>query len=523
MTGPIIRVAQRQAARLSLLRSGLTLGSLLERAASVHGGSVLVDQAAEQRTGVPARVLTVAEAADLVDRWAAALVADDKLDAGDRVVLAMPNSVELFLATLAVSRAGGVPAPVNDAMRDDEVAHVVLDADAALVLREPDELDRLAERTGVTAGLGRDRGADLTVAALFYTSGTTGSPKGAALTHRALVGELGRLAALPAGSVVSELMIAMPVAHIFGFAALATASVAGIPVRFRPRFRPVDCLDDLEGRHSSAFAGVPAMYRMLEEAGADDRDLSSVRVWISGADVMPPELARRFKRRGAAVTLPGLGAIGEATLAEGYGMVETGGGAAAKLSPPFVPLGMGDQLGIPLPGYSFRVVDEHGAEVRLGGVGQLLLRGPGVLEGYWGDSEATDAVLDADGWLSTGDLVRRGPLGTFTFHGRAKAVIKSGGYSVYPAEIEATLERHPQVLEAGAVGLDDPKLGEVPVAAVRLTDGASITPTRLRTWAAKHLSDYKTPRRIFIVDDLPKTGTNKLQRSELAQRLERLD
>ena len=168
------------------------------------------------------------------------------------------------------------------------------------------------------------------------------------------------------------------------------------------------------------------MYRMLEEAGADDRDLRSVRLWISGADVMPPELARRFKRRGAALSLPGLGAVGEATFAEGYGMVETGGGAAAKVSPPFVPLGLGDQLGIPLPGYSFRVVDEHGDEVRLGAVGQLLLRGPGVLEGYWGDADATNAVLDDEGWLSTGDLVRRGPMGTFSFQGREKAVIKSG-------------------------------------------------------------------------------------------------
>ena len=180
------------------------------------------------------------------------------------------------------------------------------------------------------------------VAALFYTSGTTGSPKGAALTHRALVGELGRLAALPAGLLISELALALPVAHIYGFAALVAASVGGIPVRFRPRFRPTEVLDDIESRRSSAFAGVPTMYRMLEEAGADDRDLRSVRLWISGADVMPPELARRFKRRGAALSLPGLGAVGEATFAEGYGMVETGGGVAAQGSLPFVPLGLGD-------------------------------------------------------------------------------------------------------------------------------------------------------------------------------------
>lgn len=133
-------------------------------------------------------------------------------------------------------------------------------------------------------------------------------------------------------------------AHIYGFAALVAASVEGFRCVSARVLRPTEVLDDIESR-SSAFAGVPTMYRMLEEAGADDRDLRSVRLWISGADVMPPELARRFKRRGAALSLPGLGAVGEATFAEGYGMVETGGGAAAKVSPPFVPLGLGDQLG----------------------------------------------------------------------------------------------------------------------------------------------------------------------------------
>ena len=519
MTGPIGRLLRRQVSRVGMLRSGLTLGSLLERVADVHGDSVLVDQAAEARTGVPAVLLTASEAAGLVDRWAAALVEGGKMQAGDRVVLAMPNSIELFMATLAVSRAGGIPAPVNDAMRDDEIAHVVLDADAALVIRGVDELDALAERLGVAAGLGEDRGADERVAALFYTSGTTGSPKGAALTHRALVGELSKLAALPAGLVISELLIALPVAHIFGFAALAAAASAGVPVRFRPRFRPLECLDDMEQRRCSAFAGVPTMYRMLEEAGADERDLSSVRLWISGADVMPPELARRFKRRGAALALPGLGTVGEATFAEGYGMVETGGGAAAKLSPPFVPFGLGDQLGIPLPGYRFRVVDDDGEDVRVGEVGQLLLRGPGVLEGYWGDSAATEAVLDGDGWLSTGDLVRRGPLGTFTFQGRAKVVIKTGGFSVYPPEVERVFEQHPDVVEAGVVGLPDATLGEIPVVGVRIAKGSTVTVDELLAWAGERLSTYKVPRRAFIVEDLPRTGTNKLQRDELVERL----
>lgn len=188
-----------------------------------------------------------------------------------------------------------------------------------------------------------------------------------------------------------------------------------------------------------------------------------------------------------------------------------------------MPFGLGDQLGIPMPGYRFRVVDEDGDEVRVGAVGQLLLRGPGVLEGYWNDSAATEAVLDAGGWLSTGDLVRRGPMGTFSFQGRAKVVIKSGGFSVYPPEVERVFEQHPDVVEAGVVGLPDDTLGEVPVVGLRMAKGATSTPDELLSWVGERLSTYKVPRRVYFVDDLPRTGTNKLQRDELIERLLDLD
>jgi acyl-CoA synthetase (AMP-forming)/AMP-acid ligase II len=148
-------------------------------------------------------------------------------------------------------------------------------------------------------------------------------------------------------------------------------------------------------------------------------------------------------------------------------------------------------------------------------VGELQLRGPGVLKGYWGDAAATDAALTEDGWLRTGDLVRSGPFGTVLFHGRAKAVIKSGGYSVYPLEVEADLEEHPDVLEAAVVGLPDTKLGEVPVAAVRLRPGATVGSDELVVWAGVRMAQYKAPRSIVVVDELPRTGTRKVQRDKL--------
>ena len=264
------------------------------------------------------------------------------------------------------------------------------------------------------------------------------------------------------------------------------------------------------------FIGVPAMYRMLLEAGAEDRDLGSIRVWASGADVMPPELARRFQRMGGSATIPGTNrSVGEALFVEGYGMVEVGGAVATRLSPPFVPLPLGDALGITLPGYRTRVVDDDGRDVPAGTVGELWVRGPGVLDGYHGNPEASAAAVTPDGWLRTGDLARRGPLGLLVFAGRKKDVIKNGGYSVYAVEVEASLCQHPDVLEAAVVGLPDERSGEVPAAAVRLRPGATTTAEDIVTWAAGAMAPYKAPRRVVVVDDLPRTGTTKVQKDGL--------
>ena len=305
-----------------------------------------------------------------------------------------------------------------------------------------------------------------------------------------------------------------------GFAVLIGLAFAGIPTYLLPKFNPVRVLDAIEQRRATMFVGVPAMYRMLDEANASERDLTSVRVWASGADAMPAELAERFKRMGATITVPLLGAVGQAAFAEGYGMVEVGGGVAAKFSPPFLGAGsgpLGEALGFALPGYELRVVDDDGAELPSGQVGELQVKGPGVLRAYWGDEEATAAVLTEDGWLRTGDLARKGPLGLLVFEGRSKHVIKHGGYSVYALEVEQALEQHPDVLEAAVVGLADERLGEVPAAAVRLAAGATLKKAGLDVWVKERLADYKVPKRFVAVDELPRTGTNKVQKAALVE------
>jgi acyl-CoA synthetase (AMP-forming)/AMP-acid ligase II len=498
----MVRTLERAAL---LVRRDATLGTWMDRLERVHGGRRLV----EEPDGL---TLTHRQAAKRVRRWAGGIAA--RTSPGDVVVVNARNGYEQLLLCLAAARAGCLPAPVNDQMRREEIAHVVADSGATLVLHRATEVDGhppLAEAHPAQPD---------EVAALFYTSGTTGSPKGVELTHRALVGQVLTAVAWPAALRRDEAVISLPVAHIMGFVVLLGLGAAGIPTYLLPHFNPVAVLDAIESRRGTIFIGVPAMYRMMEEAGAADRDLTSVRLWASGADAMPPELAQRFKEMGATVSLPLLGGFGQAAFAEAYGMVEVGGGVAAKLSPPFLSTSsgpFGEALGIALPGYDLRVVDEDGAPLPAGSVGELQVKGPGVLKGYRGDEAATAEVLTSDGWLRTGDLARQGPLGMLVFEGRAKHVIKHGGYSVYALEVEHCLEQHPDVVEASVIGLPDDRLGELPVAVVRVRDGAGADPEALVAHVAEHLAEYKVPKRIVIVDELPRTGTNKVQKAALLE------
>ncbi|MEY2566390.1 MAG: long-chain acyl-CoA synthetase [Actinomycetota bacterium] len=472
----------------------------MERLAQASGDRRLVTEAG-------GTTLSYRDAAVRVDRLAGGIAA--RIRPGDRVVVAVPNGYDLLLLCLAACRAGGVAVPVNPRMRRAEIDHVVADSGAELVVRRADDV--LGEPLG--------RGADVDssdVAAILYTSGTTGLPKGAELTHRALLAQVAAGAMWPQWLRRDEAVVSLPVAHIMGFLALLGMAVAGIPVFVMGTFDATDVLDAIEQRRATVFIGVPAMYRMLLDAGAETRDLRSVRLWVSGADVLPDELARRFKRMGASVTLPVLGlSVGEAAFAEGYGMVELAGGVAAKISPPWVPLGVGDFLGFPLPPNRLKVVDDFGRDVAAGQTGELWVQGPGVLRGYHGDAAATRKVLSDDGWLRTGDLVRKGPMGMVFFAGRQKDVILHGGFTVYAPEVERALEQHQDVLEAAVLGLPDTQRGEVPVAAVRVRPRATATEEQLVAWARERLSGYKAPKRIRIVTALPRTGTGKVQKSEL--------
>src|SRR5205823_11171000 len=216
-------------------------------------------------------------------------------------------------------------------------------------------------------------------------------------------------------------------------------------------------------------------------------------------------------------TLPiGVACVCEAAFFDGYVMVERGGGVAIRFSLPMMNLPVASNVVSPLPGYKLRVIDdETGDDVRLGQVGELVVKGPGVMKGYHGKDDATRETITEDGWLRTGDLARKGPLGLVQFAGRKKHVIKHGGYSVFAVEVERALEEHPAVAEAAVIGLPDERKGEIPVAVVRVGDGGSVKEKELVDWAREHMADYKSPRQVKIVDELPRTGTDKVQKDEL--------
>jgi acyl-CoA synthetase (AMP-forming)/AMP-acid ligase II len=264
------------------------------------------------------------------------------------------------------------------------------------------------------------------------------------------------------------------------------------------------------------------MYRMMLEAGARTHDLSSVRLWASGADTLPADVVHEFQHLGAAFRLPTRArSLGRATFVDGYGMVELGGGVAFRVFPPLRLPGAG--LMRCLPRHPLRIVDPEGNDVARGEIGEIAVAARGRVLGYHRRPEATAELFTRDGLVRTGDLARAYRLGFFELLGRKKDVIKHGGFSVFSVEVERVLETHPAVAEAAVIGWPHDTKGEVPVAAVRTNPGTPLTPEALRQFASERLSDYKVPQRVFLRDELPHTGTGKVNKPLLKQQLHARD
>jgi long-chain acyl-CoA synthetase len=482
---------------------------------------------AADRPGDPAilagdRVISFAQ----LDDWSARLagyLADQGFAPGDRAGLMLANVPEFAVAYYGILRAGGVVVPMNPLLKAREVEFYLADSGAALLLAPPDapgEPGPGATAAGVPLVLaGPDEmaaliapyppapdiagRADQDTAVILYTSGTTGRPKGAELTHANLISNTevsqDTLFRLGPGDVV---MGGLPLFHCFGQTCGLNAAVrAGVPLALLERFDAARALALIGQAGVTVFEGVPTMFAALVHApDRDGYDTSSLRLAVSGGAALPVELLTAFEA-----------AFGTEIL-EGYGLSETS--PVVSFNHPGEPRKAGS-IGRPVAGVQVRLVADDGTDVPAGEAGELAVRGPNVMKGYWGRPEATAQAIP-DGWLRTGDLARRDDDGYYYIVDRKKDLIIRGGYNVYPREIEEVLYEHPAVAEAAVIGIAHPDLGEEVGAAAALRPGATATPAELREFVRARVAAYKYPRHVWLVDALPKGPTGKILRREVS-------
>jgi acyl-CoA synthetase (AMP-forming)/AMP-acid ligase II len=467
---------------------------------------------------------------------------------GQPVAVYRSNNRECFHWFLAVIRAGGIAVPLNPQLSLVEVRRILADSGTEILVTDSvvfrrtigdrnalnvltwiqaDEEEETLEgflRVSVTDFQAPPVAIDpAATVAIFHTSGTSGFPKGAALSSNALLGA--RASTVLAGIFLGPTdlaLIALPWSHIMAVSIALYGLMAGIRGCFLDRFDVDAALDLVERFHITAFVGVPTMFARLADSNPAASRLASVRVWLSASDHLPLEVRTRLRRYGALLRLPGVGHI-PPVLLNGYGMVELGGLAMMGIELPFL-RGSGD-LCLPVPPFRIRVVDDKGQIVPSGVVGECQIRRRGLAPHYWKDKDDTASLLTHDGWLRTGDLATRNPFGLIRLVGRTKDVIKSGGYSVYVRELEETMLAHPAVARAVAFGLPHTQKGEIPVAAVELLADACSEEADLLNWCRTNLAAYKAPRRVWILapGELPQTLNGKFLRRVLQERFAETD
>ena len=405
---------------------------------------------------------------------------------GDRVGVMLPNVPQFAMAYYGVLRMGGIVVPMNPLLKAREVQHYVSDSGAALVLDDPATLPSDGEPDfGVV-----DRDADDT-AVILYTSGTTGRPKGAELTHANLARNVDVMRGLISVEAQDVIVGALPLFHSFGqTCGLNTAVAAGACLALIPRFVPGDVLELVERRRVTVFEGVPTMYAALLHAVERERhDVSSLRVCVSGGAALPLEILHGFETAFGCVVL------------EGYGLSETSPVASfnrADLRKP-------GSIGTPVDGVEMRLLEPTPE-----GVGEIAIRGHNVMKGYWRNPDATRQAIDGAGWFRSGDLARVDEDGCYFIVDRKKELIIRGGYNVYPREVEEVIYEHPAVREAAVVGIPHPELGEEVGACVALKDGVEADEADVREFVKTQVAAYKYPRHVWFVDELPKGPTGKI-------------
>ncbi|MEO8693807.1 MAG: acyl-CoA synthetase [Acidimicrobiales bacterium] len=442
---------------------------------------------------------------------------------GCRVLLSGANGIDLVVVHIALLRLGAVVVPVNGAYREREVTHIVRDCRPVMVIVDDDavwspwvaSVDQRCPVVSVAAAARADGSADVPAdidaaapespAMIGYTSGTTGAPKGAVLSHANLQASVAALAIAWRWTEDDRLVLCLPLFHMHGLGVgLHGTLFAGGSAVLLDGFDSDRVIDAAGKHHATLFFGVPTMYHRLVECERVS-ELARLRLCVAGSAPLPPSVHDAFRA-----------ATGR-TVLERYGMTET----VMLVSNPYDGERRAGAVGFPLPGVEVRFTRESGAIVDLsaaaadGGTGEILVRGPNVFSGYW-ERPASNVAAFIDGWFRTGDLATVAPDGYITIVGRAKELIISGGFNVYPREVEEVLASHPAVAEVAVVGTPSNEWGEEVTAFVVVRSG-HVAPHRdaLREFCGEQLARFKLPRRVVIVDTLPRNALGKVVKHEL--------
>ena len=454
------------------------------------------------------------------------------LEPGDRVVVTMANCPEVGIAYEALWRAGLVATPATFLLSVEDLRHVLSDSGARAVITTPEFLEKVSD---ATAGLANVRHvlctevagnavvalaslqesepgpivarADDDLAALLYTGGTTGRAKGVMLSHANLhfTGSAAYRSAHVPG--LDRALVTLPLSHAYGLLVTVSglhAQERGATVMLR-WFAPTTFLEMIQAHRLQQSSVVPTMLQILLSSPLEDYDLSSLRYLTSGGAPLAPEVERELERRLPAVAIR-----------QGYGLTET---AALVSSTPAGQERPGS-VGMPVPGTELEIRDADGRALPATEIGEICVRSPGMMRGYW-DAEDATAEAVRDGWLHTGDVGYRDGDGYLFIVDRKKDLIIRGGFNVYPRDVEDALVEHPAVQIAGVVGAPSERHGEEVVAFVSLSDGAQLTPEQLIDWARERIGGYKYPREVHVIDAIPLTAVGKIDRKALRERLGR--
>jgi long-chain acyl-CoA synthetase len=452
---------------------------------------------------------------------AAGLLRSKGVEPGDRVGMQLPNVPYFPIVYFGALRIGAVVVPMNPLLKDREVAYHLSDSGAKVIVAWhgfEEAATGGAEQAGAEAIIAKpgefeqllggvdpvedvvDR-ADDDPAVIIYTSGTTGTPKGATLMHSNLSSGAETARDLVDAGPDSVGLATLPLFHVFGMnSVMNMAFHARGLLTLLPRFEPEKCLEIIERDKVTSFAGVPTMYTaLLHHPDADKHDTSSLELCVSGGSAMPVEVLRGFDEKFGAKVL------------EGYGLSETTGMGSFNLPDRERKPG---SIGVPVGGTEIKCVDDDDNEVPQGEPGEIVMRGPFVMKGYWNKDDATEEVMRG-GWFHTGDVATMDEEGYFFIVDRKKDLIIRGGYNVYPREIEEALYEHPAIREVAVIGVPHEQMGEEVGAAIALKEGEDASEDDIKQFIKQRVAAYKYPRVIWFVDELPKGPTGKILKREV--------